>query len=64
MGDNARFLVKLLGEKVNTKVSVLTGLGTGGDTDDLTRTVLEDHEIANADVMTRDGEGALGLSVG
>jgi len=64
MGDNARFLVKLLGEKVNTKVSVLTGLGTGGDTDNLTRTVLEDHEIANADVMTRDGEGALGLSVG
>jgi hypothetical protein len=63
MRDNARFLVKLLGEKVNTKVSVLTGLGTGGDTDDLAGTVLEDHEIANADVVTRDGEGALGLSV-
>lgn len=63
MRDNARFLVKLLGEKVNTKVSVLTGLGTGGDTDDLAGTVLEDHEIANADVVTRDSEGALGLSV-
>lgn len=64
MGDNTRFLVKLLGEKVNTKVSVLTGLGTGSDTDDLTRAVLEDHEVANADVVTRDGEGALGLSMG
>lgn len=63
MGDNARLLVKLLGEKVNTKVSVLTSLGAGGDTDDLARTMLEDHEIANADVVTRDGEGALRLGM-
>jgi hypothetical protein len=63
MRDNARFFMKLLGEKVNTKVPVLAGLGAGGNTDDLARTVLEDHEIANADVVTRDGEGALGLGV-
>jgi hypothetical protein len=63
MRNNARFFMKLLGEKVNTKVSVLAGLGAGGNTNDLARTVLENHEIANADVMTRDGEGALGLGV-
>jgi hypothetical protein len=63
MGDNARLLVKLLGEKVNTEVSVLAGLSTGGDTDNLARTVLEDHEITNADVVARDGKGALRLGM-
>jgi hypothetical protein len=55
--DNARLLVQLLGEQVNTKVTVLTGLGRGGDADDLAGAVLQDHEIANADVVARDGEG-------
>jgi len=63
VGDNTGLLVKLLGEEVNTKVSVLTGLGTGGDTDDLARTVLKDHEITNADVVARDGKGALRLGM-
>lgn len=58
--DNTRLLVKLLGEQVNTEVTVLAGLGRGGDTDDLARTVLEDDQVTNADVVARDGEGALG----
>lgn len=62
--DNTRLLVKLLGEQVNTEVTVLAGLGRGGDTDDLARAVLEDDQVTNADVVARDGEGALGRLVG
>lgn len=58
--DNTRLLVKLLGEQVNTKVTMLAGLGRGGDTDDLARTVLEDDQVTNADMVARDGESALG----
>jgi hypothetical protein len=61
--DNTRLLVKLLGEKVNTKISVLAGLSTSGDANDLARTVLQDHKITNADVVTRNSKGALRLSV-
>jgi hypothetical protein len=61
--DNTRFLVKLLSEKVNTKIPVLTGLSTGGDTNNLARTVLQDHEITNTDVVTGDGKGALRLGM-
>lgn len=60
MRDNTRLLVKLLGEQVNTEVTVLAGLSRGGDTDDLARAVLEDHQVTNADVVARDGEGGLG----
>lgn len=49
--------MELLGEEVNTEVTVLAGLGRGGNTDDLARTTLKDQEIANADVMARDGDG-------
>jgi len=59
VGHNARFLVELLGEQVDTEVTVLAGLGGGRDADDLARTVLEDHEIADADVVAGDGEGSL-----
>lgn len=55
--DNTWLLVELLGEEVNTEVSVLTGLSGGGDTDDLAWTVLEDNQVTNADVVARDGEG-------
>jgi hypothetical protein len=51
VGDEARLLMKLLGEQVNTKVAVLASLGGGGDADDLARTTLEDQEITNADVV-------------
>ena len=57
IGDKTRFFVKLLGEEVNSEVAVLSGLGRGGDTDDLTRTTLEDQQIANADVMAGNGNG-------
>ena len=36
---------------------MLTGLSRGGDADDLTGTTLEDQQIANADVMARNGNG-------
>lgn len=62
--DNARLLMELLGEEVNTKVPVLTGLGRGGDADNLAWAVLEDDEITDADVVARDGEGVLGGRVG
>lgn len=58
--DNTRLLVKLLGEQVNTEVTMLASLGRGGDADDLARTVLEDDQVTNADVVARDGESALG----
>lgn len=49
--------MELLGEQVHTQVAVLTGLGGGGDADDLARTALKDQEIANADVVAGDGDG-------
>jgi len=57
VGDEGGLLMKLLGEEVNTKVTMLASLGRGGDADDLARTPLEDQEIANADVVARDGDG-------
>lgn len=60
VGDEAGLLMKLLGEEVDTKVTVLTSLGRGGDADDLARAALEDQEVANADVVARDGDGAGG----
>jgi len=63
VGDDARLLVELLGEEVDTEVTVLASLGGGGDADDLARTVLEDDEIADADVVAGDGEGGSLLGV-
>jgi len=61
VGDNARLLMQLLGEEIHTEVSVLAGLCRGGDADDLAGPVLEDHEIADTDVVAGDGEsGGLG----
>jgi hypothetical protein len=57
VGDEARLLMKLLGEEVNTEVTVLASLRGGGDADDLARTALKDQEIANADVVAGDGDG-------
>lgn len=58
--DNARLFVKLLGEQVNTEVTMLASLCRGSDADDLARTVLEDDQVTNADVVAGDSEGALG----
>jgi hypothetical protein len=40
VGDEGRFLLQLLGEEVDTKVTVLTSLRRGSDTNDLARTTL------------------------
>jgi hypothetical protein len=50
----------LLGEEVNTQVSVLASCRRGGDADDLARTTLKDQEIANADVVAGDGDSVGG----
>lgn len=60
VGDEARLLVQLLGEQVNTEVAVLASLRRGGDADDLARAALEDQEVANADVVAGDGDGVSG----
>jgi len=57
VGDEGGLLMELLGEQVHTQVAVLTGLGGGGDADDLARAALKDQEIANADVVAGDGDG-------
>jgi len=56
VGDEAGLLMELLGEQVNTEVTVLASLGGGGDADDLARAALKDQEIANADVVAGDGD--------
>jgi len=57
VGDEGRVLVQLLGEEVDTQVSVLAGSTRGGDADDLARATLEDYEVANTDVVAWDGDG-------
>jgi len=57
VADEGRLLVKLLGEQVNTKVAVLASLSRGGNADDLARTALQDQQVADPDVMARDGDG-------
>jgi len=57
VGDEARLLMELLGEEVNTEITVLAGLRRSSNADDLTRATLKNQEIANADVVARDGDG-------
>lgn len=52
--------MELLGEEVNTEVTVLTSLGGGGDADDLARASLKDQEITNADVVAGDSDSVGG----
>lgn len=49
--------MQLLGEEINTQIPVLASGRGGGNTDDLARTALKDQEIANADMVGRDGDG-------
>lgn len=60
VGDEARLLMELLGEEVNTEVAVLASLGGGGNADDLARAALKDQEIADANVVAGDGDGVGG----
>lgn len=61
VGDEARLLLELAGEQVDTQVAVLAGLGGHGDADDLAGTALQDQDVANADEVAGDGDG---LSLG
>ena len=55
--DEARLLMKLAGEKVDTKVTVLVSLWRDGDANDLTWAALEDQQITNAYKVAWDGDG-------
>lgn len=57
VGDEGALLVQLLGEEINTEVTVLASLSRGGDADDLARTALQDQQVTNADMVARDGDG-------
>jgi hypothetical protein len=54
--------MQLLGEEVDTQVSVLAGGGRGGNADDLARTALKHQDIADADVVSRNGDGVWGVA--
>jgi predicted secreted protein len=54
VGDEARLLVELASEEVNTSVAALVSHGGAGDADDLARTTLEDKNVADADKVGRD----------
>lgn len=56
VGDVRGLLMQLLGEHVNTEVTVLASGSRDGDLDDLARTALEHQEVTNADVVARDGD--------
>jgi hypothetical protein len=53
--------MQLLGEEVDTQVSVLTGGRGGGDTDDLARATLKDQEVSDPDVVAWDGDRVGGV---
>jgi hypothetical protein len=57
VGDERGLLVQLLGEEVDTEVTVLTGGSRRGDADDLAGAALEHQEVTEADVVARDGDG-------
>lgn len=56
VGDEARLLLQLAGEEVDTEVTVLASLGGDRDADDLARAALEDQDVANADKVAGDGD--------
>jgi hypothetical protein len=56
VGNEWRLLVQLLGEKIDTQVSVLASGTWGRDTDDLARTTLKDQEITSTDVVAGNGD--------
>ena len=57
VADEARLLMQLLAEQVDTEVAVLAGLSRGGNAYDLARTALQDQQVTNADVVAWDGDG-------
>lgn len=59
--DERRLLMELLGEEVDTEVAVLASGSRGRDADDLARAALEDEDVAEADVVARDGHRVGGM---
>lgn len=57
VGDERGLLVQLLGEEVNTEVTVLARSRGGGNADNLAGAALKDQDIAIADVVARDSDG-------
>lgn len=57
VGDERRLLVELLGEQVDTEVTVLASGSRGRDADDLARAALQDQDIAHADVVAGNSDG-------
>lgn len=57
VGDEGRLLVQLLGEEVDTEVTVLASGSRGGDADDLAGAALEHQDVTHADVVAGDGDG-------
>jgi hypothetical protein len=49
--------VKLLGEEINTEVTVLASLRRSGDANHLAWSALKNQEVADANVVARDGDG-------
>lgn len=49
--DERRLLMQLLGEEIDTQISVLAGGTRGCNTDDLARAALKDQEITDANVV-------------
>jgi len=60
VGDERRLLMKLLGEQVNTEITVLTSLRGSGDPNNLAGTTLKDQEVTNPNVVAWDGDGRVG----
>lgn len=70
VGDERRLFVELLGEEVDTKVTVLASSRRGRDADDLAGTTLEDQDVTHADMVAgngnsvRDGRSSVRLGAG
>jgi len=58
--DEARLLLQLAGEQVDTEVAVLASLGGDGDADHLAGTALQDEDVTDADKVAGDGDGLAG----
>lgn len=60
VGDEARLLLQLAGEQIDTEVTVLASLGGDRDADDLAGTTLEDQDVPDADKVAGDGDTLAG----
>lgn len=56
VADEAALFLELLREEIDAEIAMLACLSGGGDADDLARAALKDEDVANADVVARDGD--------